>query len=196
MDDHQAPITDLTARLDARARSAVRMSELFAALHDELRGIARTHRQSLNAGGTLDTTGLVHEAFLKLSATALEPKDVGHFFALAAQSMRQIIIDRARRTLAGKRGQGAEHVAIDDITLADTDDAVSEQALAVHQALDQLEQASPRLAQTVMLRFFGGLTEEEIGDVLGRDPATVRRDWAKARAWLFRTLSDPRDPLA
>ncbi|MBK7145920.1 MAG: sigma-70 family RNA polymerase sigma factor [Xanthomonadales bacterium] len=182
----------LTATLADRARSVTRMAELFAVLHGELRSVARKHRQSLNASATLDTTGLVHEAYLKLSAAHIEaPTDPAHFFALAAQSMRQIIIDRARRTLAGKRGEGAAHVPLEDITLADTDEQVSVQALAVHQALAQLEQASPRLAQTVVLRFFGGLTEEEVGEVLGRDPATVRRDWTKARAWLFRALSDP-----
>lgn len=192
VDATNPPIDDLTFSLGTRALAVDRMAALFSALHDELRRIARQHRQSLQAGATLDTTGLVHEAYVKLSTAQVDaPIDRAHFFALAAQTMRQIIIDRARRTLAGKRGGGAVHVALADITLAGSDDRVSEQALAVHQALEQLEALSPRLAEVVSMRFFAGMTEDEIADAVGRDPATVRRDWAKARAWLYRTLSDP-----
>lgn len=181
----------LSAQLDAQVRANHRIRDLFAALHQELRRVARVHRGALHANSTLNTTGLVHEAFLKLSSANLpELQDRAHFFSLAAQTMRQIIIDRARRALADKRGDGAIHLPLDDLTLADSDDRASVQALAVHQALDQLEAHSPRLAQTVTMRFFAGMTEEEIGDALDRDPATVRRDWAKARAWLHRALSE------
>jgi RNA polymerase sigma factor (TIGR02999 family) len=191
-DDLRHTFEDLTSRIDARAQSAEGIRELFAALHDELRRVARVHRHALQANSTLNTTGLVHEAYLKLSGARLGTiHDRGHFFALAAQTMRQIIIDRARRALADKRGEGAVHVALDELTLADTDESASRQALAVHQALAQLEQHSARLAETVTLRFFAGMTEEEIAEALDRDPSTVRRDWAKARAWLFRALSDP-----
>ncbi len=190
--DFRPQFDDLAVRLDTRARSVSRVCDLFAAMHQELRQIARRHRSALNAHSTLNTTGLVHEAFLKLSGAELKPiQDSAHFFALAAQTMRQIIIDRARRALSEKRGSGAVHVPLDEPTLADNDDNASEQALAVHQALSKLEQHSPRLAETVVMRFFGGMTEEEIGEALGRDPATVRRDWAKARAWLYRMLEDP-----
>lgn len=182
----------LARQLETHARSALGIRDLFAGLHHELRRIARQHRGALLAHNTLNTTALVHEAFLKLSqASQLEVIDRAHFFSLAAQSMRQIVIDRARRASAGKRGDQAVHVPMDDLTLADSDERASDQALAVHQALLQLEQHSPRLAETVTMRFFAGMTEEEIGDALDRDPATVRRDWAKARAWLYRVLSDP-----
>ncbi len=191
-DDLRQTFEALSARIDERARSADSIRALFAALHGELRGIARLHRRALHANTTLNTTGLVHEAYLKLSGARLGPiHDRAHFFALAAQTMRQIIIDRARRALADKRGDGATHVALDELALADSDESASRQALAVHQALDQLERHSARLAETVSLRFFAGMTEEEIADALDRDPSTVRRDWAKARAWLFRALSDP-----
>ncbi|AVP96545.1 RNA polymerase subunit sigma-70 [Ahniella affigens] len=185
----------LTRQLESHAKTAPGIRELFAGLHQELRRIARQHRGSLLCQNTLNTTALVHEAYLKLSqASHLEVVDRAHFFALAAQSMRQIVIDRARRANTAKRGDVAVHVPMDDITLSDSDARASEQALAVHQALLQLEQHSPRLAETVTMRFFAGMTEAEIGDALDRDPATVRRDWAKARAWLFRALGDaPQD---
>ncbi|MBK8283745.1 MAG: sigma-70 family RNA polymerase sigma factor [Ahniella sp.] len=182
----------LTAQFDSFAQSGLPIRDLFTKLHHELRHIARRHRGSLNADSTLNTTGLVHEAYLKLSSATLgDIQDRAHFFSLAAQTMRQIIIDRARRSLASKRGEGAAHVPLDDLVLAATDQSASEQAMAIHQALGLLEQHSPRLAETVTMRFFGGMTEDEIGDALDRDPATVRRDWAKARAWLHRALSDP-----
>jgi len=198
VDAANPPIDDLTRSLGTRALAVDRMAVLFGALHDELRRIARQHRQSLQAGATLDTTGLVHEAFVKLSTARIDaPTDRPHFFALAAQTMRQIIIDRARRTLAGKRGSGVVHVALDDTLFEGPDERVSEQALAVHQALERLDQLSPRLAEVVSMRFFAGMTEDEIADAVGRDPATVRRDWAKARAWLYRTLADsPTDDSA
>lgn len=181
----------LTAEFDSLAQSALPIRELFAKLHHELRHIARRHRGALQADSTLNTTGLVHEAYLKLSNAALvDIQDRAHFFSLAAQTMRQIIIDRARRSLAAKRGEGAVHVPLDDLELAEPDHSASEQALAIHQALTLLEQHSPRLAETVTMRFFAGMTEDEIGDALDRDPATVRRDWAKARAWLHRALTD------
>lgn len=189
--DLQQTFDTLTTQLDAHARAAPRISDLFASLHQELRRIAKLHRGALHANSTLNTTGLVHEAYLKLSIASLaDVRDRGHFFSLAAQAMRQIIIDRARRTLAGKRGEGAVHVPLDDLTLSDTDQQASEQALAVHQALTGLEAFSPRLAQTVAMRFFAGMNETEIAEALDRDPATVRRDWAKARAWLHRALND------
>jgi RNA polymerase sigma factor (TIGR02999 family) len=182
-------IEALVTTLRGLAGPESRLDALFASLHHELRRVARSNRAALGASPTLDTTSLVHEAYIKLSGTSLSTlAGRRHFFALAARAMRQIIVDHARRRLADKRGGHAVGVSLSALDGVGDDAAGAAQALELHQALQQLEQQSPRLAQVVSLRFYGGLTEEEIAELIERDPATVRRDWAKARAWLYQTL--------
>ncbi len=179
----------MVATLRGLAGGELRLDALFASLHHELRRVARANRAALGASPTLDTTSLVHEAYIKLSDAALSTlADRRHFFALAARAMRQIIVDHARKRLADKRGGHAVGVSLSALDEEGDEVAEAAQALELHQALQQLEQQSPRLAQVVSLRFYGGLTEDEIGELIERDPATVRRDWAKARAWLYQTL--------
>jgi RNA polymerase sigma factor (TIGR02999 family) len=162
-------------------------NDLVPAVYDELRVLARSQLRRLRPGQTLDTTALVHEAYLKLSDADPRWQSRRHFFATAAKVMRHLLVDAARRSGAAKRGGGAEHLALRD------DDAVltqeAETVLAIDQALQELAANLPRLARVVECRFFGGLTDEETAEVLGVTDRTVRRDWVKARAWLHQRLA-------
>jgi RNA polymerase sigma factor (TIGR02999 family) len=157
-------------------------------VYQELHALA--HRQ-LNRGprdGTLSTTTLVHEAYLKLGDhERLELHDRGHFFALAARAMRQIVLDGARRHAADKRGGGLRRIELEDGKIACEERAT--EILALDGALEKLEALDPRLAAVVELRFYGGLSVEEAAEALGSSPRTIKRDWQKARAFLFRELT-------
>jgi len=160
------------------------LDRLFPLVYEELRRLARRQLGPGGSGHTLDTTGLVHEAYLKLvDRSRVEVHDRGHFFALAAKAMRQIIVDSARRRAAGKRGGGAPATALDehDVAAAERSDEV----VAVEEALTRLEALDPRLGNVVEMRFFAGLSVEEIAEALGTSPRTVKRDWQKARAFLY-----------
>jgi RNA polymerase sigma factor (TIGR02999 family) len=159
---------------------------LMPLVYDELRAIA--HRQlAARPGATLQTTGLVHEAYLKLAERAPgRLNDRGHFLALASLAMRHVLVDRARARLTGKRGGAQRRVSLDEEEIAVDDQP--EALLQLHDALNRLAEAEPRLARVVECRFFGGLTEDEIAEALGVTVRTVRRDWVKARALLRRAL--------
>jgi RNA polymerase sigma factor (TIGR02999 family) len=181
------PITEL---LDAVRRGDAAASErLFSALYGELRRIARRERRRLNAGETLNTTAVVHEAYVRL----LHDRDLpwesrSHLLGTAAVAMRRLLVDRARERQAVKRGGGVAPMEIDDgLELAAT--RASEEMLALDEALSRLEKVDPRLARVVELRFFGGLSEDETGRILGLTERTVRRDWLKAKAFLHSQLS-------
>jgi RNA polymerase sigma factor (TIGR02999 family) len=164
------------------------LQELFPLVYEELRRIAH-HRRPSGPGATVSTTELVHEVYLRLfDQTRLEFNDRPHFFAVAAMAMRQIVVDRARRRAALKRGGGAARVDLDAAGLSVHDGV--EDILSLDEALRRLEGVDPRLARVVELRFFGGLSVEETAEVVGKDPRTVKRDWRKARALLFTMLSD------
>ena len=136
----------------------------------------------------LDTTSLVHESYLKLvGQESLAVEDRHHFFAYAARVMRSVIVDFARARLAERRGGAAEHVVL-DTELAQKIAAPETDVLQVHEALEVLAQAEPRLAQIVEMRYFGGMTEVEIAEALGLSERTVRRDWEKARLLLMSAL--------
>jgi RNA polymerase sigma factor (TIGR02999 family) len=163
------------------------LEELYPLIYRDLHGVA--HRALLGGrpGDTLNTTALVHEAYLKLHGSgSFAPQDRRHFFAIAARAMRQIIVDHARGRAAQKRGGGLHHVDLDAATIAVDDSGAS--LLALEGALKQLATLDGRMAHVVELRFFGGLTVEETADVLDVDPRTVKRDWRKARAMLYLTL--------
>lgn len=165
------------------------LDALFSLVYGDLR--ARAHRllQGQPAGLTLSTTALVHESYLKLiRSERLSVQDRAHFLALAAHAMRLVLVSYARGHGAAKRGGGTIPLELDEELLLSNDRA--EQLLALDEALGRLAKLSERLSRTVELRFFGGLTLEETAEALSVAPSTVKLDWQKARAWLYRELCD------
>jgi len=186
----QGEITRLLVRW--RSGEAEALNRLFPLVYDGLRDLARRQLRRGGRGQTLGTTALVHEAYLKLvDHTHVELRDRGHFFSLAARAMRQIIIDDARRRMAGKRGGGERRLSLDEAALS-VGDAAAEM-LAVDEALKRLEALDERMGRLVELRFFGGLSVEETAESLDVSPRTVKRDWQKARAFLYRELAGAAD---
>lgn len=185
LDEDAADITRLlreSANGNADSRERV-TALLYAELHRQ----ARHHRHRLGAGHTLDTTGLLHETWLRLSGGA-EPdwQDRGHYFRMAGRVMRNVLVDHARKRLAAKRGAGAavaDGVDPDELPAMRDDEVV-----AVHEALARLEAIDARQARVVELRYFVGLEVEETATALGVSAPTVKRDWAMARAWLQREI--------
>lgn len=163
------------------------VEEVVELTYQELRAIAHRRLVARGRGGTLSTTALVHEAYLKLVDQSQSGwKDRAHFFALASLAMRHVLVDRARERHALKRG--GEHR---QVTLNDDVTSVEEQAdllLQIDEALERLAAFEPRLAQVVECRFFGGLTEADTAEALGVTIRTVQRDWVKARVLLRRAL--------
>lgn len=187
--ESKQPAGEITRLLIAwRDGSPGAHGELFPLVYDELRNLARGQLHRRPAGETLRPTALVHEAYLKLvDQTRVRVNDREHFFALAAKAMRQILVDHARRRSAQKRGGGAVRT-----TLNENETPVelkSAEMLALDDALSRLESLEPRLAQVVELRFFGGLTVEEVGGALDLSSRTVKRDWRKARAFLYTAIA-------
>jgi len=180
------PVTQLLVEL--RDGQSGAMDRLFPLVYEELRRIARRALRRERTGHTLATTGLVHEAYLRLvDQTRIEYRDRAHFFGIAARAMRQILVDYARRHRAAKRGGAQRVVTLDEGALALEDRA--ETLLALDEALTDLEQVDARLGQIVQCRFFGGLTEDETAEVVGVTARTVRRDWLKAKGWLHQQLT-------
>ena len=182
----QAEVTQLL--LDCRDGGAAALDRLFPVVYQRLHEIAQAHLRRGGPGQTVSTTALVHEAYLKLvDAERIEWQDRGHFLSLASRAMRQILIDYARKHRSAKRGGELRRVDLDAVQIA-----VAERAdtlVQLDEALTRLAALSPRLAQVVELKFFGGLTEEEAASVLGVTDRTVRRDWIKARGWLHQELA-------
>lgn len=159
------------------------VDELFALVYSSLKGLA--HKVRAGRGSeTLNTTALVHEAYIRLAASSASAwKDEGHFFAVAARAMRQILVDAARREMALKRG-GEQHEPVTFDEGAHTLPARPEELVALDAALDELARLDPRRAQVVEHRVFAGLSTPECARLLGISTATVERDWRAARAWL------------
>ena len=184
-------ITRLLHRLREGDREA--LDELLPLVYSELHRIARRQLGGRRRGRepTLDTTAIVHEAFLKMAGVS-NPNwnDRVHFFAVGATAMRQVLTDYARRRSSEKRGGDRHPVPLDDRHLRIEQAELAEAAWLVDldRALSQLAELSGRMAKVVECRFFGGMTDEEIGGLLDVTPRTVRRDWTKARAWLRREL--------
>ena len=173
--------TDVLEEL--RSGTPESLDKLSALLYAELREIAHRHRRARDDAGTLATTALVHEVYLKLvDQSRAKWNDRAHFLALAAVAMRHILADRARTRIALKRG-GAQHaITLDEQMIAS--DEHPETMLEIDEALERLAKVDARLAAVVQYRFFGGLTNEEIAEVLGVTTRTVERDWTKARMLL------------
>jgi RNA polymerase sigma factor (TIGR02999 family) len=180
-----AEITRLLVSLREGEREAA--DRLLPLVYGELRAMARRRLAPRSAGHTLDTTGLVHEVYLRLfDQTQLEWRDRRHFYAVVAMAMRQIVVDHARRRLAGKRGGGQDRVGLDMAEVA-SGDRIAE-VLEVHEALAKLKALDERLASIVEMRYFAGFSVEETAEMLGLTERTVKRDWRKARALLFEEL--------
>jgi RNA polymerase sigma factor (TIGR02999 family) len=161
-------------------------------VYDELRRLAANYLRRERPGQTLQATALVHEAFVRLNAEKNHPwKNRTHFLAIAALSMRQILVQRARARHAAKRGGDPHRITLDDAALAEVPQPQSGgvDVLALDAALERLAALDPQQAKIVELRYFGGLTVEEVGETLDISPATVKRHWTIARAWLQRELS-------
>ncbi|MGH9767971.1 MAG: sigma-70 family RNA polymerase sigma factor [Blastocatellia bacterium] len=163
--------------------------KLFPLVYDELHRLAERQMRHERAGHTLQTTALVNEAYLRL----IDQKRVcwqnrAHFFGVAAQLMRRILIKYAERRRAAKRGGGQDELPLDEAALM-TDERAAD-LIALDHALTQLSIADPRQSRIVEMRFFGGLSVEEIGAALGISPATVKREWRVARAWLYGNISE------
>jgi RNA polymerase sigma-70 factor, ECF subfamily len=180
--------SQVTKLLEAGHTNASSVDLLVPLIYDELRAIARRQLGSERRDHTLQTTALVHEAYLKLAGDAnVTGHGRAYFFAAAAQAMRQVLVDRARRRKAAKRGGSAELV-----TLGDNDASVEAYAvelLELDDALRRLAVRSPRQVRVVEYRFFAGMSVEETAEALDVSPRTVESDWAMARAWLFNALS-------
>ncbi len=174
------------------------LERLLPMVYTEMRAIAAKHLRSERAGHTLQPTALANEAYLRLRGLGDVPwHDRAHFFAIASRIMRRILVDHARANLAQKRGAGSPMVQIDDALQLSLDKNVAPAMDAaalidLDRALDQLTAEEPRLARFIELRFFGGLTIEEVAELLGCSPRTAKRDWTFARAWLLHKLGEVR----
>lgn len=179
-------ITSLLQAAGAGDRAAA--DRAYALLYAELRQLARSRLRRSGELTLMDTTALVHESFLRLQGDAAPAfPDRHHFLAYASRVMRAVVVDLVRARRAERRGGGAEHVPL-DTGLGDSLAAHDDEVLRVHEALDELAAAEPRLAQVVELRYFGGLSEAEIAAALGVTDRTVQRDWQKARLFLSFSL--------
>ena len=183
-------MSEITALLH-RTKSGDKQAEeeLITALYGELRRLAGALLRSNRRDHTLQPTALVNEAYLKLMrGQQVSWQDRVHFFAVAARAMRQILVDHARRAMAGKRGGGVEMVTLEKGMPFERAKPV--ELLAVNQALDRLAEKDPRVHSVVELRFFGGLSVEEAAEVMGISTRTVRREWSLGRAWLLGELGE------
>lgn len=185
---HGMPDHDVTGLLAAASRGEPdAMDQLFPVVYDRLKMLARKHLRGERGDHTLSPTALVHEAFLRLvDQDGVSWESQSHFYGIATLAMRRILVDHARRRTAGKRSRHLQ-VTLDDAAPVAGDDP-SEEILAVDEALASLAEHDPRAARLVTLRYFGGLTLEEAARVMEISPATAKRDWNLARAWLQRAL--------
>lgn len=185
MDEEQNRLQgDVTQLLEmVREGDSRALDRLVPLVYEELRSLAKRELYREQQGHTLHATALVHEAYLKLAGSGMPASDRAHFLAIAARAMRQVLVDHARRRKAVKRGGDMVRT-----TLTDGGAPVEfrpDELIALDQALEHLD---PRQRQVVEFRFFAGMEEKEIADVLGVSDRTVRREWVKARAWLYRAM--------
>ena len=179
-------ISDLVEDVGRRGRPAV--DRLFPVLYQELKRIARRHRRRERCDHTLNTTGLVHEAYVKLlGLDRINWQNRAHFLAVAAQAMRRVLVDYAVAKQAQKRDGQRQRVSLDDAMLLE--ERPVEELIAIDAQLTRLEGLNPRLARVVECRFFSGMSIEETALALSSSPATVKRDWRLARTWLHRELA-------
>jgi RNA polymerase sigma factor (TIGR02999 family) len=182
-------MTDQTQWLNASPDS--RHGEMFGVLYEELKKIARSRMRGESASHTLCATALVHEAWLRLERSSpREWRNRGEFYGMAAEAMRRILVESARRRLARKRGSGVEDLPLEEWNLPVTTGLPDDRLLEVHEVLDRLEAEDETKARIVKLRFFGGLNHDEIAALLGVNEKTVRRHWMVTKIWLYRALGE------
>ncbi|HSB10446.1 MAG TPA: sigma-70 family RNA polymerase sigma factor [Blastocatellia bacterium] len=163
------------------------LDKLIPLVHDELRRLAGRYMRRESQGHTLQTSALVNEAYLRLvDQKSVQWQNRAHFFGVAAQLMRRILVDHARSRLRAKRGGGAQMVSFVEPAVMSEEVA---DVIALNAALTELEELDPRKSRIVEMKFFGGLTTEEVAEVLKVTPRTVEREWRKAKAWLHRAIS-------
>jgi len=163
---------------------------LMMLVYDEMRRLAASYLRQQRSDHTLQPTALVHEAYMKLiDVSQVNWQDRAHFFAVAAQTMRHILVDHARAVAADKRGGGAQKITLNE-AVSFSNQPQNVDLLALDEALQKLAEQDATQSRIVELRFFGGLTVEETAEVLRISPATVKREWSTARAWLFRRMRD------
>jgi len=191
MDSMKPPTTEITILLAAaRTGDHAAESRLAEAVYPELRRLARIHLRGERFDHTLQATALVNEAYVQLCGQLTKDwKNRSHFFAVAAQLMRRILVDYARKKKSLKREGGLHRVELTDVAAISND--CLDQIVAIDEALGRLASWDPRQSKIIELRFFGGLTENEVAKVLGIAPRTVKRDWVVARAWLHGELNTP-----
>jgi RNA polymerase sigma factor (TIGR02999 family) len=188
MTDHSRTQEVTGLLLSWRQGDPAALDRLVPLVYDELRRVARGHLQREPPGHSLQATALVHEVYLRLvdvDRMTLESRT--HFLAVAARLMRQILVDHARRKRADKRGGGVTMMSLDEVSPAAPTSSVD--VLALDQALDALSSLDVQQCRVVELRFFGGLNIDEAAEALGVSTATVEREWAMAKAWLYQRLS-------
>jgi RNA polymerase sigma factor (TIGR02999 family) len=166
-------------------------SRLYEAVYAELRHVAAANMRRESPGHTLQPTALVHEAYLRLAPGLSGLENRRHFFGAAAEAMRRILVDHARQRLAGKRGAGLERVTLSGLDVP-ADEEGGADVLDIDAALTELGRERPRLAELVKLRYFAGMSIEEAAEAQGTSPATAKRDWAFARAWLAERVESRR----
>ena len=164
------------------------LNKLMPLIYHELRQLARHYMNRERPGHTLQTTALVNEAYVRLvNRKGVHWQNRAHFFAIAAQLMRTILVDHARSHAYAKRGGGAHKIALDDAMVVSQKRAA--EVVALDDALKRLNEIDPQQSKIVEMKFFGGLTIEETAEVLGLSPATIKREWSSAKAWLYHELS-------
>jgi RNA polymerase sigma factor (TIGR02999 family) len=178
-------ITQLLVAWSHGEETALEM--LTPIIYGELRRLAQCYMRQERADHTLQSTAVVHEAFIRLIDQNVEWKSRAHFFAIAAKMMRRILVDHARAKSTSKRGAGMPRVAIDEQAMESQERNVD--LVALDEALEHLAKIDPQRSRIVELRYFGGLSNEESANILGISPATVQRQWSGAKAWLYRELS-------
>jgi len=183
------PPNETPGDLPAFPGSSAPVNDLMPLVYEELRRMAHRYMAQERPNHTMQATALVNEVYLKLKNDRPDWQNRAHFFAIAAQMMRRILVDYARRHTSQKRGGGAFEVTLDEAMWVSSEK--SEEMLALDDALTRLEQVDKRHSQIAVMRFFSGLTGEEIAEALGVSKETVHRDWRLTRAWLRRELGAP-----
>ena len=181
--------------IDWRSGNQAALDELLPLVYKELRRLAQARLREERKDHTLQATALVHEAYVRLvDLDRLTFSDRTHFFAIAARVMRQVLVDHARRKRSDKRGGGATMITLGGVSVAASSKALDVDVLDLDTALEELAAVDERVARVVELKFFVGLTLEETAEALSISHATVEREWAVAKAWLFRRLATVRPP--
>ena len=184
---------DLTRVLQCLNPGSSTSEDLLPLVYDELRRLAAANMARQSVGQTLQATALVHEAWLRLfDGNARVWHNRAHFFRAAAQAMRQILVERARRKMSRKRGAHPEHVSIDDVDVAEK--MPEERIVMIDEVLERLQKKDQELFQVVMLKFFAGLTNEEVAEMIGVTERTVQNKWTFAKAWLLKTIQEDLNP--